>query len=401
MHDLIRLDRSFTRDPLKVIRQLQLEGPVSRVLMWNKVPVWLVTHYSEARSLLNDPRLSKSRAEVVRLLPSKKDSYGIDLVDNMLAKDPPDHTRLRKLVLKAFTPHAVERMRPRISEIADELLDEIERQAADGPVDLVETFAMPLPIRVIGDLLGVPYRYADEFMAVVVPIFDSATGAEKRDATARATSLLTDLIEQKKRSPGDDLISGLIAAAEDGDRLTEDELFAMTFLLIAAGYETTAHLIGNAVLALVRNPSQLDAIRRDFSLLPNAVDEILRFDSPVNVSTVRFTNAPIQVADAEIPAGEFVMISLLAANHDATQFGEPDTLDISRKGNAHLAFGHGIHYCVGAPLARLEGQIALERLLTRFDLGIDGDRGLEYRDSTLVHGMETLPVNLTGRRSQG
>lgn len=399
MHDLVYLDRSFTRDPLKALRELQREGPVSRVMMWNKVPVWLVTRYSEARSLLNDPRLSKSRLEVVRLLPSKNDSYGIDLVDNMLHKDPPDHTRLRKLVLKAFTPHAVARMRPRIKEIADDLLDDVERQAGDGPVDLVETYAMPIPIRVIGDLLGVPDRYAADFMAVVVPIFDASTRDEKRDATAQATTLLKDLIEQKKRSPGDDLLSGLIAAADDGDRLTEDELFAMTFLLIAAGYETTAHLIANAVVAFVRNPGQLDAIRGDLSLLPRAVDEVLRFDGPVNVSTVRFTTVPIEVAGIEIPAGEFVMISLLAANHDASQFGEPDRLDISRKGNAHLAFGHGIHYCVGAPLARLEGQIALERLLTRFDLRIDGD--LEYRDSTLVHGLETLPVTLTRRDTQG
>jgi cytochrome P450 len=190
----------------------------------------------------------------------------------------------------------------------------------------------------------------------------------------------------------------LIEAAYDGDRLTENELFTMTFLLIGAGYETTAHLISNAVLALLRNPQQLDALRRDRSLLPQAVEEFLRFDGPINVATVRFTNAPVRVGMTEIPANEIVLISLLAANRDPRQYIEPDTLDIAREGIAHLGFGHGIHYCVGAPLARLEGEIAVDRLLARFDeITIDENLRLEYRDSTLVHGLETLPLHLIGR----
>jgi cytochrome P450 len=400
MPDLDYLDRSFTREPLHMLRRLQIEGPVSRVLMWNTTPVWLVTRYSEAKALLNDPRLSKSRVEVLKLFPPRRDSRVLDLVDNMLHKDPPDHTRLRRLVMKAFTPRAVSEMRPRITRIADGLLDEVERRAHHGSVDLVETFAMPLPIRVIGELVGVPDQYADEFMSVVVPVFDAASREEKKGAVSRATDLMTALIEQKKHEPSDDLLSGLIHAAYDGDRLTEDELYAMTFLLIGAGYETTAHLISNAVLALLRHPHQLNALRHDRSLLPQAVEEVLRYDGPINVATVRFTNVPVRVGMTEIPAKEIVMISLLAANRDPSEFNEPDQLDISRKGVPHLGFGHGIHYCVGAPLARLEGEVAIDRLLARFDgIALDEDQRLEYRDSTLVHGLEALPVHLIGHSS--
>ena len=402
MHNLAYLDRRFTRDPHDLLRRLQLEGPVSRVLLWNRTPVWLVTRYNEARALLNDPRLSKNRIQALRVLSQKRDSYEADFVDNMLHTDPPAHTRLRKLVMKAFTPRVVAQMRPRITDVADELLDDMQRRAERGPVDLVETYAMPLPIRVISELVGVPDRYADEFMSVVVPIFDATSGDEKKTATARATALLTEVIDQKKRKRSDDLLSGLIDATYDGDRLTEDELFAMTFLLIGAGYETTAHLISNAVLALLRNPQQLDALRRDRSLLPQAVEELLRFDGPINVATVRFTNAPVQIGMSKIPANEIVLISLLAANRDPSQFIDPDRLDISREGTAHLGFGHGIHYCVGAPLARLEGEIAIDRLLVRFDeITIVENPRLEYRDSTLVHGLETLPLHLIGRVGSG
>lgn len=402
MPDLMHLDRSFTRNPLPALQRLQGEGSVARVLMWNRVPVWLVTHYKEARTLLNDPRLSKSRVEALKLFPPRHGPFHeVDLVDNMLQSDPPDHTRLRKLVTKAFTPGVVARMHTRITAIADGLLDEIERLAHRGAIDLVDSYAMPLPIRVIGELLGVPDRYADEFVSVVVPVLDSVSRDEKIAATARAKALLADLIDQKRRNLAEDLLSGLVQTAYDGDRLNEEELFATVFLLIAAGYETTAHLIGNAVLTLLRNPDQLDALRSDHSLLPNAVEEFLRIDGPVNVATVRFTTVPIQIGDTEIPANELVMISLLGANHDASQFRDPDRLDITRNSNGHLAFGHGIHYCVGAPLARIEGQIALERLLTRFDgIALDECQRLEYRHSTLVHGLTALPVRLTSARAR-
>jgi cytochrome P450 len=394
--DLIHLDRSFTRSPLELLRRLQTESPVARVTLWNDVSVWLVTRHSEARAMLTDPRLSKDRVQALTVFPPKGDaSSETDLLDNMLHRDPPSHTRLRKLVMKAFTPGAVGRLRSRIVEVADGLLDEIEHRAARGPVDLVDTYAMPLPIRVIGELLGVPERYAGEFSCVVAPIFDSAAGEDKADATKRALALLADLIEQKKRNPGEDLLSGLTAHADDGDRLDDKELVAMVFLLIAAGYETTAHLIGNAVLALLRNPDQLDALRSDPSLTPSAIEEFLRFDSPVNLATTRLSTAAIEVGDTTIPPNEFVMISLLAANRDPNQFHEPDRLDIARKGNSHIAFGHGIHFCLGAGLARLEGQIALDRLLARFDhITIDAHQRLEYRHSTLVHGLVSLPVHL-------
>ncbi len=402
MQDLISLDRSFTRDPVDLLRRLQNESPVSRVLMWNDVPVWLVTRYNEAKALLNDPRLSKNRAGALKLLPPRRGPfYGTDLIDNMLASDPPDHTRLRKMVMKAFTPGAVAQMRSRIADVADELLDEIERHAGRGPIDLVDAYAMPLPIRVIGELIGVPDQYADEFKSLVVPSFDIASREDKVAASKRANALLTDLIAQKRRIPCEDLLSRLVEPTDDGDRLTNDELHAMIFLLIAAGFETTAHLITNSVLMLLRNPDQLDALRRDPALLPGAVEEFLRIEGPVNMATLRFTTAPVQIGDIEIPVGEFVMISLLAANRDPDQFSESERLNISRRGNGHIAFGHGVHHCVGAPLARLEGQIAIGHLIARFDeISLDERRGLEYRDSTLVHGLETLPVHLTGGRQR-
>jgi len=366
--------------------------------MWTDVPVWLVTRYNEAKALLSDPRLSKNRAGALKLLPPRRGPfYGTDLIDNMLASDPPDHTRLRKLVMKAFTPGAVAQMRSRIADVADELLDEIESHAGRGPVDLVDAYAMPLPIRVIGELIGVPDQYADEFKSLVVPSFDIASREDRVAASQRANALLADLIDQKRRIPCEDLLSRLVEPTDDGGRLTNDELHAMIFLLIAAGYETTAHLITNSVLMLLRNPDQLDALRRDPTLLPGAVEEFLRIEGPVNVATLRFTTAPVQIGNIEIPAGEFVMISLLAANRDPEQFSESEQLNIARKGNGHMAFGHGVHHCVGAPLARLEGQIAIGRLIARFDeISLDGHRALEYRDSTLVHGLETLPVHLTG-----
>jgi cytochrome P450 len=249
---------------------------------------------------------------------------------------------------------------------------------------------------VISVLLGVPTADRDNFQGWIEPFITTATPDEVQAAHDTLNGYLGGLIAEKRTKPTGDLLSALVNVSEDGDRLSENELLSMLFLLILAGYETTVNLIGNAVLALVQNPAQLAALRADPALLPGAVEEFLRFESPLNVATTRFSTEPVQVGDVEIPAGEFVLIALLAANHDCGQFPDPDRLDVTRRINPHLAFGHGIHYCVGAPLARLEGEIALERLLRRFTgITLDPDAGpLTYRASTLMRGLHTLPVQL-------
>jgi cytochrome P450 len=387
---MIRLDRAFIQNPHELYRRLRAKRPVARVVMWGAVPVWLVTRYTEARALLNDPRLSKDHARLQTLFPpGTGGAHTFPVNATMLMTDPPDHTRLRRLVLKAFTSRAVERLRPGIERITDELLDNLERAAADGPVDLVESFAMPLPVRVIGDLLGVPAALRDRFRTAVEPLLSTVDPSEVGTASEALATLLRKLIHEKRQDPRRDLLTALIEARHNGDQLSDDELLTTAYLLILAGYETTVNLIGNAILALLQNPSQLAALRGEPSMLPTAVEEFLRYESPINVATIRFTTVPIRVGDVEIPANEFVMIALLAANRDDEQFSDADQLDIARKPNSHLAFGHGIHYCVGAPLARMEAEIALGRMLTRFcRITLDDAATVLYRTSTLTRALD-------------
>jgi cytochrome P450 len=398
-----RLDRSFFQDPHSFYRRLRDAAPATRVRMWGDVPVWLITQYDEARTLLSDSRLSKDFHGALALFPpGGAGAHGSLFNKTMLHMDPPDHTRLRRLVVKAFTPRVVEGMTARIAEIADELLDGVAAAANSGPVDLMESFAAPLPMRVIGELLGVPTGEGERFRNLVDPLLTRLDPAETDGAQSALSDLLQGLIASKRQTPGQDLLTALVAATEDNDRLSEDELLAMTYLLILAGYETTVNLIGNGVLALLQNPSQLALLRDDpAGRIPDAVEEFLRYESPVNIATLRFTTVPIRVGSVDIPAGEFVQIALPAANRDGNRFDEPDQLDIRRKPNPHLTFGHGIHYCLGAPLARLEGQIALARLLARFDqMALPSPAELQYRPSTLMRGLKSLPV-LFGDAARG
>jgi cytochrome P450 len=389
--DIVMLDRSFSRDPHAVLHQLQGQAPVCRALIWGDVPVWMVTCYDDAKSVLTDPRLSTDRAIALKVLPPNNNGrYGSKLSQHLLHSGPPDHTRLRKLVVKVFTAGAVARLTPRIEEIADELLDAIDTSA---PVDLIKEYAGPLPGRVIGELLGVPVEFRDQFLTLLDPYLNQSTGPEMVAASAGLITMLTELFAEKRRQPCDDLISALIEASNDGDRLSETELLATAYLLVAAGYDTTVNLIGNGVAALLRNPSQLAALRADISLLPGAVEELLRIDPPANITVFRFSTAPIRIGEVDIPENQIVVISLLAANHDPDRFQDPDRLDISRTPANHLAFGHGIHHCLGAPLARLEGRIALARLLARFTrLELATTEPLEYRHSLMMRGLSALPV---------
>jgi cytochrome P450 len=392
--ETIRLDRAFFQNPHQLYRRLRADGPAARVLIWGAVPVWLITRYTEAKALLNDARLSKDHARLDTMFPpGTGGNHTFPLNASMLMTDPPDHTRLRRLVVKAFTSRAVEKLRPGIERIADELLDQVERAAASGPVDLVESFAVPLPMRVIGDLLGVPPVLRHHFKTAVDPLLSSLDPGEIAESWDSLTTLVSRLIAAKRQDPGSDLLTALIEARDDGDQLSDDELVTTAYLLVLAGYETTVNLIGNAILALLRNPSQLAALRDQPSMLPTAIEEFLRYESPINIATIRFTTVPIRVGDVDIPANEFIMIALLAANRDGGQFDDSDRLDICRKPNAHLAFGHGIHYCVGAPLARMEAEVALGRLLVRFGrIRLDDTATVQYRTSTLTRALKALPV---------
>jgi cytochrome P450 len=398
--EIVEVAGDFAQDAHLFSELLRGGGPVRRVRMPRGLPCYVVTGFAEARALLADPRLRKNSQGVRELFEAKllpevmQGGLGQDLSWHLLNSDPPDHTRLRKLVNKAFTARTVARLRPRVEEITADLLDAL---AGRERADLVASFAAPLPITVICELLGVHEKDRADFSGWSKTLLNAAARPEEVQAAAsNMFGYLTGLIAQKRAEPAEDLLSDLVHASDDGDSLSEPELVSMAFLLLVAGHETTVNLIANGVLALLREPAQLARLRAEPELLPGAVEEFLRFDGPIHLATLRFTAEPVEVAGVTIPEGEFVLVSLLGANRDAERYPEPDRLDITRAASGHLAFGHGIHYCVGAPLARLEAEIALGGLLARFpDLALDAKPDeLVYRTSSLVHGLEVLPVRL-------
>lgn len=396
----VRLDDGVIQDPYSFYRQLRVEAPVREALMPRGLKVWLVTRYADVRDVLANPLVHKDMRQARELLKrhsttnvSEGGVLGQELVSHMLNSDPPDHTRLRKLVATAFTMRRVERMRPRVEEITEDLLAAL---AEEDQVDLVDTYAFRLPVAVICELLGVPEADRDEFRVWSTALV-SVEELEKVAAAGQAmAAYLLQLIAAKRANPADDMLTALIEASDDGDQLTEVELVSMAFLLLVAGHETTVNLITNGVLALLRNPDQLAALRADPALLPGAVEEFLRYDSPVSHATLRYTTAPIEVGEVTIPADELVVVSLGSANRDDDRFPAANELDVARSPGGHMAFGHGIHFCLGAPLARLEGQIAIGRLIDRFPelaLAVGADE-LRWRNSTLLRGLESLPVRL-------
>lgn len=392
------LDNDFVQDPHVRYAQMRADAPAQRVATVTGMPVWVVTRYAEARAALADPRFSKDFQQMQGLMDrlrsgSARPEFADSIQAHMLNMDPPDHTRLRKLVVKAFTARRVEGLRPRIEEITAELLDEMADESA---VDLLDAFAFPLPIRVICELLGIPEERGDEFRTWSNTLVGGDPEAAQQAAGSMA-AYLVELIAQKRRQPADDLLTGLIEVSEESDRLSEQELISMVFVLLVAGHETTVNLIGNGVLALLRNPEQFAAVRADPERVPAVVEETLRYDGPVNLATLRFTAEAVAVGDVEIPAGELVLVSLSSANRDEGKYEEAQEFDPDRSTAGHLAFGHGIHFCVGAPLARLEGQVAVRRLVERFpelSLAVPSD-DVRWRFSTLMRGLETLPVRLS------
>ncbi|MFE7837867.1 cytochrome P450 [Streptomyces sp. NPDC057474] len=402
----------FATDPYPAYAWLRDHAPVHRTRLPSGVEAWLVTRYTDAKQALADGRLSKNPAHHDEPAHAKGKT-GIpgerkaELMTHLLNIDPPDHTRLRRLVSKAFTPRRVAEFASRVQELTDHLIDQF---ADKGEADLIHEFAFPLPIYAICDMLGVPREDQDDFRDWAGMMIRHGGGP--RGGVARSVKkmrgYLGDLIRRKREgltehpAPGEDLISALIRASDHGEHLTENEAAAMAFILLFAGFETTVNLIGNGTYALLTHPEQrarlqasLDA--QETALLETGVEELLRYDGPVELATWRFATQPLTIGGQDIAPGDPVLVVLAAADRDPARFDDPDTLDLSRRDNQHLGYGHGIHYCLGAPLARLEGQTALATLLTRLpDLRLAVDSAdLRWRGGLIMRGLRTLPVQFT------
>lgn len=390
----------FTEDPYPQYARVREQAPV----LEHEFGFWLLSCYEDASALLRSGHSVEERHVVsdgvfnqIRqetFSGGQPRSTGLSMLD----RDPPDHTRLRKLVSRAFTPRSIQALRPRIEELADGMLDEI---AQGGRVDLVETLAFPLPFAVISEMLGTPpadHEQLRKLTGIVVqslePVADPEQAARIMAADRELADLAREMIAWKRRNPADDLLTALIQAEDDGDVLDDDELVAQTLLLYIAGHETTVNLIAGGTLALLRHPDQLALLREDPTLVPNAVEELLRYDSPVQ-SSRRITLEPVKMRDVEIPAGQFVLVSLASANRDREFWGpDADEVRVTRENaRQHLSFGAGAHHCLGASLARLEATVAFERLATRFPgLSLDGD--VQWNGRINLRGPAHLPVSV-------
>ncbi|WP_411123963.1 cytochrome P450 family protein [Streptomyces sp. x-19] len=391
--DLAAYGAQFVENPYPVYAELRAKGPVHRV----RVPgqerdFWLVVRNEEGRRILADERLSKDwRSQGV--WPAD----ALPINENMVESDPPKHTRLRALVTRAFTARRIEALAPRVHTLTADLLDAMSK-APNGRADLVAALAFPLSMTVICELLGVPDLDRQSFRQWTNEIVASSSPEATAEAVRAVNAYLTGLIEQKRAEPRDDLLSALLRTTdEEGDRLSPEEVVGMAFLLLAAGHETTVGLISNTVLALLRHPDQLALLQADFSLIGNAVEETLRYDSPTENSTYRFATEAMDFCGARFEKGDPVLVSLAAAGRDGERFEDGERFDITRSARGHLSFGHGIHYCLGAPLARLEAGVAVRALLERCpDLRLDTSEPLVYIPGMLVRGVRRLPVRWTG-----
>jgi cytochrome P450 len=377
-------------DPYPRYRRLREISPVVRA----DDGALVVTRHADCVAVTRDPRLGHMPSHMLEFLRRDWADHPAlrMLFTSILTINPPDHTRLRRLVSSSFTARRIQALQPRIAEMVEELLEKMS-----GDLDFVDAFAFPLPVNVIGELLGIPGPDRAQFQGLVrdwtqvLEIITSKVLATADPAAATIREYLAGLAAERRRKPGDDLISALVAAEEDGDKLTEDELLTMTALLFAAGFETTTNLLANSVVALLRNPDQLELLRRQPGMAAAAVEELLRFDSPVQLIG-RVAWDDVEIAGVPVSGGDRIVAYLGAGNRDPERFAEPDRLDLGRADNAPLSFGGGIHYCLGAPLARLEAQIAIPALLARFPrLALAGEPG--RRDSLAIRGYTALPIS--------
>lgn len=392
----------FKKDAISFYARLRAEEPVCRVVMPDGQSVWLLTRYEDVAAALKDARLVKDKRTALTPDQAARQPWvpGIfrPLERNMLDVDAPDHTRLRALVHKAFTPRLVEQMRERIEGLTEALLDAAE---ARGRMELIGDYALPIPTTVIAQMLGVPVEDRHRFHRWSrVIVASNPSGWRMVRAIPSAVAFLRyirKLVKSRRARPCDDLVSALVGAEEAGEQLNEDELVAMIFLLLVAGHETTVHFIGNAARALLEQPSEKTKLQNDQGLAGSAVEELLRHSGPLEMATERYAREDLLISGVAIPRGALVYAVIASANRDERHFDKPDLLDLSRQPNRHLAFGLGVHYCLGAPLARLEGQIAILALLRRFPdlrLAVTAD-ALRWRRGLVLRGLEKLPVRFS------
>ena len=375
--------REVRSNPYEIYELLRKKDPVHRMRL---ISAWTLTEYEDAQTVLLDHRRFSSGDNKLEYAPYR----------TMLDLDPPDHTRLRSLVSKAFTPRAVSELGPRIQQIVGELLDEV---AGKDRFDLISDFAFPLPVIVIAEMLGIPAQDRDRFNVwsndialAVEPILSKEEIIRLERSSDELVEYFEDIIELRRQDPQDDMLSALLAAEDEGDRLSHDELLGTLMLLLVAGNETTRSLIGNGMLALLKNPGQLQRLREDSELLDTAIDEMLRYDSPVQF-IIRVVLEDMEFRGKSLRAGQRVMILVGAANRDPKVFAQPEVLDISREEKSHLSFGRGIHYCLGSPLALLESRIAFAGLLERFP-SIRLLAEPVYRDQMVLRGVESLWIEV-------
>jgi pimeloyl-[acyl-carrier protein] synthase len=399
MADFNPFDPRLRSNPYEVYRELREEAPV----FWSPMmQVWVLTRYNDVVSVLRDhARYSSERTRAVNPLVQQLESARLasgplGTTPTMLSIDPPAHTRMRSLVTKAFTPRQVERIRPHMQDVADELLDALPEP---GKIDVVADFAVPFPITVIAEMLGVPVSDRSLFKAWSSDIASSLGGpfqpAEAIERSVRAANELAeyflDQIALRKAEPRDDLLSALCAVEEQGDLLSEDEMISTCILLLIAGNETTTNLIGSGMLALLQNPDERRRLQADDSLLESGVEEMLRYDPPAQM-TSRIASEDIELRGQRLEPGQVVLTVLAAANHDPEMFTEPERFDVSRRPNRHLAFGQGIHYCLGAPLAVVEARIAFRALLRRMPEPESAFEAPDWNPSMILRGLKSLPI---------
>ncbi|EKS8350801.1 cytochrome P450 [Bacillus cereus] len=388
----------FKEDAYEIYKESRKKQPI---LFVNQVEIgkeWLITRYEDALPLLKDNRLKKDWTNVFS--QDIKNMYlSVDnsdhLTTHMLNSDPPNHSRLRSLVQKAFTPKMIAQLDKRIERIADDLISDIERK---GTLNLVDDYSFPLPIIVISEMLGIPKEDQAKFRIWSHAVIASPETPEEIKKTEKQLSefitYLQYLVDIKRKEPKEDLVSALILAESEGHKLSARELYSMIMLLIVAGHETTVNLITNTVLALLENPNQLQLLKDNPKLIDSAIEEGLRYYSPVEVTTARWAAEPFQIHDRTIEKGDMVVIALASANRDETVFENPEVFDITRENNRHIAFGYGSHFCLGAPLARLEAKIAITTLFNRMpELQIKGNREeIKWQGNYLMRSLEELPL---------
>lgn len=393
---LAKSQESFVVDPYPTLAKLRANGPVSMLHSADGLLMYVIARYRDVRAVLADPRFGQDvrRAQALANERVEGVTLGSDMV-HMLNSDPPDHTRLRRLIHASFTAKRVAQMRPMVQQVADTLLDEM---ADSDTADLVKDFAFPLPMMIICDLLGFPAEDRHSFRDWSTAVLTHGDDPEVFDRALREMSdYIADMLILRTSDPRDDILTELVHARDAG-QLSDSEIIGMVFLLLIGGHETTVNLLGTANLALLRNPDQRAWLLDNLGELPTAVDEFLRYESPVSMATLRFTTEPVVVDGVKIPAGELVLVSLGSANRDPERFPDADRLILDRGDPGHLAFGHGVHRCLGAFLGRLESEVALAGLLSRFPrLALAADeRDLPWRNTIMLRGLESLPVVLHG-----